>query len=321
MNSIIRIASFATLALAVGGLALAAETKAPSPDAVILEGGGTRITVRDFEGAMTRFRDEHQATARSNAETIMKVVDSIFVNRSLANLARKAQIDQDPKIKARIEQLTEAFLATKYLEKIEKDTPIPKLDTRVEEIYKAEPKLSVIPAKVQLNDIVVNFIGRTPEMAKARLLEARALLEKGTPLADVVKAYSDDPQAKRHHGKLGWVQESDVEPAVAAAAFALKPGVWSDVVSTPNGVHLLRVEARQEARKQNFAEMKAALIEAEEVKLRAKASEDFLAKVRNNPENKLNLEVLQQLLLKIDPAEIEKAHEEAMKKMKAEQAR
>jgi peptidyl-prolyl cis-trans isomerase SurA len=81
---------------------------------------------------------------------------------------------------------------------------------------------------------------RTPEEARARLAEARAALEAGTPFEEVARRYSDDPSAALNGGDLGLVAPGQLVPAFEDAAFALAPGETSGVVETPYGVHLIR---------------------------------------------------------------------------------
>lgn len=73
---------------------------------------------------------------------------------------------------------------------------------------------------------------------------ARTVLEKarkGEDFAALAKAYSQDGSAQAG-GDLGWFTKDQMVPAFADAAFAMKAGEVSDLVRTPFGWHIIKVE-------------------------------------------------------------------------------
>lgn len=312
-----RIASLAApLVLVLAACAAPTSIAAPDPNAVILENGDVKITVADFEAAMTRFPEDLRLEARANPETIMKIIDSLYVNRMLAKKAAQAKISDDELNKLRAKQLEEGFYAGKYLEKVEKEFKPPALEARAQELYRADPKTYTAPAMVELADVVVSLVGRTPQVAVARANEARAKLVAGAPLAEVARQYSDDPQVARHQGSLGWVRAQDLEEPVSRAAFAMTPGNdWSQPIVTRNGVHVLRVSGKKDAKLQTFDEVKATIVDAETGRLKKKATEDEVTRIRTDKGNKIYPEVVESLRSKIDPGMIEKAHRDAIERI------
>jgi hypothetical protein len=81
---------------------------------------------------------------------------------------------------------------------------------------------------------------RSKSDAKARAAEALAKIRAGTPFEDVVKEYSDDTGSLDRMGSLGKFRREDMDPAFAAAAFALAVGQVSDPVETPFGFHVIK---------------------------------------------------------------------------------
>jgi parvulin-like peptidyl-prolyl isomerase len=75
---------------------------------------------------------------------------------------------------------------------------------------------------------------RGREEACLRALSALDALKQGTEWDEVVKRYSDSPDAD-----LGWVTQEDVEPRFAGAAFELEAQQLSYVVETPRGFHVI----------------------------------------------------------------------------------
>ncbi|MGQ9797572.1 SurA N-terminal domain-containing protein [Desulfosoma sp.] len=73
---------------------------------------------------------------------------------------------------------------------------------------------------------------------------ARQVLEKarrGEDFAALAKAHSQDGSAQAG-GDLGWFTKEQMVPTFADAAFAMKPGEVSDLVRTPYGFHIIKVE-------------------------------------------------------------------------------
>jgi NIMA-interacting peptidyl-prolyl cis-trans isomerase 1 len=83
-------------------------------------------------------------------------------------------------------------------------------------------------------------VTRSKTDAKARAAEALAKVRAGTPFEDVVKEYSDDTGSVDRMGSLGKFRRDDMDPAFAAAAFALAVGQVSDPVETPFGFHIIK---------------------------------------------------------------------------------
>jgi hypothetical protein len=307
------ISGFALALLA--GFALAAPME---PSTVLLENGAVKITVADFDAAMTRFPEHLREEARANPETILKVIDALFVNRTLALRADAAKLDEDPLFRRRLEQIREGYLAQKYLEVVEKKAVLPGLEKRAEELYRAEPEKFREPPRISPMHIVVSLQGRTAEMAKARAEEARAKLLAGANFTDIAKQYSDDPGFARHHGELGWVKPSELDPALSEPAFALKVGEWSPPIVTRTGVHLVRVKERREPTVVPFAQAKNMIIETETERLRKRVTEDEITRIRTSPSNTVYADRVEALRSQIDVTQIDKAHRDAIEKFQSQ---
>ena len=83
-------------------------------------------------------------------------------------------------------------------------------------------------------------VTRSKADAKARAAEALARIRSGTPFEDAVKEYSDDAGSADRMGSLGKFTRDAMDPAFAAAAFALAVGQVSDPVETPFGFHIIK---------------------------------------------------------------------------------
>jgi parvulin-like peptidyl-prolyl isomerase len=92
------------------------------------------------------------------------------------------------------------------------------------------------------------------EAARKRIDALRRRIEGGEDFAAVAKEASEDPATKDVGGDLGFVSRGGVVKPVEDAAFTQAPGALGDVIESPQGFHLLRVEERRPARVVPFEE-------------------------------------------------------------------
>lgn len=75
--------------------------------------------------------------------------------------------------------------------------------------------------------------------------ELRSRVAEGEDFAALAEEYSADPGSARRGGDLGWFGAGQMVRPFEEAAFALQPGEVSEVVETPFGLHIIRVEERE----------------------------------------------------------------------------
>ena len=102
--------------------------------------------------------------------------------------------------------------------------------------------LPVVPIKYQISQICVYPDREAANLAvKERLLAIRERIINGERFSTLARIYSQDPGSARKGGELGMASKSIFWPAFSDAAMALKPGVVSQIVETPDGFHIIEV--------------------------------------------------------------------------------
>ncbi len=96
------------------------------------------------------------------------------------------------------------------------------------------------------------------EMKEKKRKQATEILEKaraGEDFAQLAKKYSDDPGSASRGGELGFFPRGAMVAPFENAAFALPPGQISDLVESPYGYHIIKVEEHVEPGVKPFAEV------------------------------------------------------------------
>ena len=102
--------------------------------------------------------------------------------------------------------------------------------------------LPIIPIKYQLSQICLYPDREAANLAvREKLLELRERIINGEKFSTLARMYSEDPSNARRGGELGMASKSIYWPVFSDAAMALKPGVISQIVETPDGFHIIEV--------------------------------------------------------------------------------
>ena len=106
----------------------------------------------------------------------------------------------------------------------------------------AKEDLPVVPQKYQLSQICIYPDREAAAVAvKEKLLSLRERIMNGERFSTLARIYSEDPGSARRGGELGMASKSIFWPAFSDAAMALRPGVISQIVETPDGYHIIEV--------------------------------------------------------------------------------
>jgi peptidyl-prolyl cis-trans isomerase D len=147
-----------------------------------------------------------------------------------------------------------------------------------------------IPDRVKVAHILFKTAGKPPAEAAAQEKKARDVLNQikgGANFADLAKKYSEDTSAAKG-GELDWVVRGQTVKEFEDTAFSMKPGQVSELVKTVYGIHILKVEDKQAAHLQSFAEVKGSILPELEKQRVADAqqrlADDLVSRLRLKPE-------------------------------------
>lgn len=102
--------------------------------------------------------------------------------------------------------------------------------------------LPMVPIRYQLSQICIYPDRESANLAvKERLIGIRERIINGEKFSTLARIYSQDPGSAMRGGELGMASKSTFWPVFSDAAMALRPGVISQVVETPDGFHIIEV--------------------------------------------------------------------------------
>lgn len=144
--------------------------------------------------------------------------------------------------------------------KLEQTMTIP--DAELHAVYNASMDNFRMPDRVEAQHILIKTQGKSDAEKKAALAKAEDLLKQlkaGADFSELAKKNSDDTSNAPKGGDLGWFVRGQMVPEFDKAAFAMKPGEISGIVTTEFGYHIIKVNQKENARVKPFEEVKADL--------------------------------------------------------------
>lgn len=129
-------------------------------------------------------------------------------------------------------------------------------DAEMKRYYKEHLDRFALPEEYTLSQILIQ--PRSADSAAEALEKARivaAELKRGKKFEDAALRYSDGPNASRG-GRIGLVRQGELLPAIERAIASLPPGGISDLVETPEGYHIVRVDEKTPRQFRPFEEVK-----------------------------------------------------------------
>lgn len=242
------------LAAAPAALAQAPTPATPPGDPVVARVDGEPILLSDVAAAARELPEELRGAPPQMLYPLL--LDQMIAGRAITAAARRAGLDREEEVRARIRRAEELELQQAWLTR---EIGSRVTDEAVRARYDREIASRPAEEEVRARHILVP----TESEARAALAEIRA----GADFTAVAQRRSTGPGA-REGGDLGFFRRGDMVPEFANAAFALQAGqVSENPVRSPFGWHVIKVEERRRAAPPPFEEVAQAirqqLLEAE----------------------------------------------------------
>jgi peptidyl-prolyl cis-trans isomerase D len=201
------------------------------------------------ESDVAAYYDEHQAEYRTGEQRSM---DYVLVDR---DAIRANQV------------IPEADIARSYNENL---------------------SLYQTPEQVRASHILLQTAGQDIEEVRTRAEAVLAEVRAGADFAALAREHSEDEGSAVNGGDLDYFGRGVMVPEFEAVAFALEPGVISDLVQSQFGFHIIQVTDRQDAETRSLDEVRATIEDTlawERTDAQVAAQERQLAALIEEPED------------------------------------
>ncbi len=216
-----------------------------SPDTVVVEVDGKKITAAEMDKIIATFPTANQQTLRSRPQ----LLGQVFLMQRLAEDAQKAGLDKQSPYKEQIYGYELQVLSTAELSAVNNNMPVPQDEQQ--KYYKENPdkfkevKVKVISVAYDTNPkpVADGKKSLTEAEAKAKIEDLAKQIQGGADFGKLAREHSDDQTSAAKDGDFGIVkQDSSYPKPIKDAVFALKQGEISAPIKQPTGFYLVRAE-------------------------------------------------------------------------------
>ncbi len=173
-------------------------------------------------------------------EAVERAIDSMRANFTTPEAFERKLLIEGYTMERYREHVKHLVSARMYLDRLSEKIEVS--DAEVHEFYTQNPQKMRLPEAVRARHILIKPTNDSDETAvRERLGKLLGEARDGADFAELARRHSQDASAARG-GDLGYFTRGRMVAAFEEAAFSLKAGEYSDIVKTPFGLHLIKVE-------------------------------------------------------------------------------
>lgn len=122
--------------------------------------------------------------------------------------------------------------------------------------YRQYQERFMLPSEVRVSQILIALHpGSELQAVREKARHVFSLLRKGERFEELATQHSDGPEG-RHGGSLGYMRPGDMLPQIQKAIEHLAPGVVTEPIASPMGMHIIRMDDRKPAESRPYEDVK-----------------------------------------------------------------
>ena len=251
---------------------------------IVVSRGTAKVTFADVDTVVRRLPVSDRAALMDNPTRIENTLQTMLLVRQLADQARAAGLDKDPKLQAEIAWTIEEKLAAARSEHYLDDVVVPDMEALAKEKYLANKSSYAVPEIRSVRHLLVMVKPDRDEAAAKALADQlyKDALAKPNQFNDMVMKDSDDDSKKVNQGQIGDALSDKLDKGFVEGVRNLsKVGQISAPVKSQFGWHLIKLEAITPAHTRTFAEVHNDLVSAARKAYLDQKKKDFIDELRN----------------------------------------
>ncbi|MGD0125028.1 MAG: peptidylprolyl isomerase [Terriglobia bacterium] len=224
--------------------------KSAVSERVVISIGDEKITDRDFEQLIAAMPPEYRKFYSGPGKHLLP--QYIIRLKILSAQAVKEGLANHPDVVRAIEISRESVLTGAEQKHIEEGITVndQELRDRYEKNKESFEEVRVSHILIRTENATFkpddpSHPGLPDADARKKLEEIRKQILAGADFAEMAKKYSEDAATVASGGDMGVIRPDRVVPPIIEAAHSLSPGQVSDLITTPYGVEIIKVEQKR----------------------------------------------------------------------------
>ncbi len=254
-------------------------------DTVVAKIGDSKITMSYLNRIIGYYDPERQEFLKKNPRNAVTLLKRIVQARVISDLAKRQGFDKRPEVSEQVQIMVDDFIATEYVRSEVMAKTVVTEDDMIA-YFKAHPEEFGTPEQVRARHILIRVEKNASEdqweKARQKAVDILKRIRNGEDFATLASEVSEDPGSKAQGGDLGFFQKGRMVPEFEKAAFALKPGEVSDIVKTPFGFHIIKVEEKKAATREPYEKVKDKVREKVREELSTALGSQFIEKAMSD---------------------------------------
>lgn len=228
--------------------------------------GDIGLTTSETREAIAGLLAAEDSPLAKDPAAVGQYVRALLIQRLVLKQAADKKFDQDPAVIAKLVRARETALADAFLDSHSTPPASYPTEEELKAAYESAKPSLLLPKAWNLSQIFVKEDSRRDAVQKA-------LSAKGADFSAIAREFSEEKASAANGGIIGWLNEAQLQPAIAAKIPSLARGEVSQAIQLNDGWHFIKVTDIREPSTATFEQVRSQL----SIRLRAERSKQLRA--------------------------------------------
>jgi peptidylprolyl isomerase len=234
------------LRTALPAVLMAIALPALAQDEVIANLGTQPIKASEVKAMLPPLTPAQMQQTTRDPKVATQLVRGAIGRKVILDEAQKQNWDKKPEVAAQIERARSDIIIASFLQSASLPSANFPGEDEIRQAYEANKEKFTATTEYHLSQIFIAVpADAKKDVAAAAETKARELFRKaktkGTNFAELARGNSDDKNSAPRGGDLGWLQENQLVPEIAAAVKAMRGKGITEPINAAGGWHIVEV--------------------------------------------------------------------------------